>query len=33
LRREWYVREPDVSMALQFRNGEDITKVRVRVIG
>ena len=27
MRREWYVREPDVAMALQFRNGEDISKV------
>lgn len=27
LRREWYVREPDVTLARQFRNGEDIAKV------
>ena len=27
LRREWYIREPDVSMSRQFRNGEDIAVV------
>ena len=27
LRREWYVREPDVTLSRQFRNGEDINKV------
>ena len=27
LRREWYLREPDVSMARQFRNGEDLSRV------
>lgn len=27
LRREWYVREPDVTLSRQFRNGEDISKV------
>jgi len=27
LRREWYLREPDVTMSQQFRNGEDLTKV------
>ena len=27
LRREWFVREPDLAMSRQFRNGEDINKV------
>jgi len=27
LRREWYLREPDVTLSRQFRNGEDISKV------
>ena len=27
LRPEWYIREPDVQMSRQFRNGEDIVKV------
>jgi len=27
LRREWYVREPDLTLSRQFRNGEDIAKV------
>ena len=27
LRREWYLREPDVALTRQFRNGEDIAKV------
>lgn len=27
LKPEWFIREPDVSMARQFRNGEDITTV------
>ena len=27
LRREWFLREPDITMSQQFRNGEDITKV------
>ena len=27
LRRDWYIREPDVSMSRQFRNGEDIQVV------
>ena len=27
LRREWYIREPDIAMSRQFRNGEDINEV------
>jgi len=27
LRREWYLREPDLTMARQFRNGEDLSRV------
>ena len=27
LRREWYLREPDITMSRQFRNGEDIAGV------
>merc|ERR1719240_646804 len=27
LKPEWYIREPDVTMARQFRNGEDIAVV------
>ena len=27
LRREWYIREPDVSASRQFRNGEDIASM------
>ena len=27
LKREWYIREPDVTASRQFRNGEDINKV------
>jgi len=27
LRSEWYVREPDLTLSRQFRNGEDISKV------
>ena len=27
LRKEWYIRQPDVSASRQFRNGEDIAVV------